>query len=214
MFDVAPLLFGAAVVGVFHMSAPDHWVTLVILGRASGWSRAKLLYVGLATASGHVLLSVVLGIGIVLFGLVISSAAASYLAEGTGIVMIVIGLGYASVQLRTTAEVDYEGQARTQAEKMKGSTGKGIRYFAVLGAALSPDLSILPIFLVAVPIGLDLALEVSAVFAVSSVLALSMFVLLGWAGLSKVFQRIPPKYNDALVGLTIATVGVYVLVAG
>jgi len=40
------------------------------------------------------------------------------------------------------------------------------------------------------------------------------FLLLGSAGLAKAFERVPPKYNDALVGFVIAAVGVYILVAG
>ena len=214
MLDIGPLLIGAATVGVLHMSAPDHRVTLVTIGRASGWGRTRLLLVGFAASSGHVMLSVVLGVGIVAFGLLISPSLSIYVTEGTGAIMTVIGLAYAALELRAPGSSQYEEQAKSQAEKMKVSTGRGIRYFALLGAALSPDLSILPIFLVAVPIGLGLALAVSVVFAVSSILALLIFLLLGSAGLSRVFQRIPPRYNDALVGATIAAIGVYVVVAG
>jgi len=39
-------------------------------------------------------------------------------------------------------------------------------------------------------------------------------LLLGSAGLTKAFEKIRPKYNDALVGFVIAAVGAYVILAG
>ena len=51
-------------------------------------------------------------------------------------------------------------------------------------------------------------------FAIASVVSLLLFLALGLLGVSKVFERIDPKYNDALVGFVVAAVGVYVLVAG
>jgi putative Mn2+ efflux pump MntP len=72
----------------------------------------------------------------------------------------------------------------------------------------------LPIFLLAVPMGLGLAMDTAVIFAVASILSLTLLVLLGSKGLSEAFARVPPKYNDALVGFVIAAVGVYVLYAG
>ncbi len=83
-----------------------------------------------------------------------------------------------------------------------------------MGAALSPDLAILPIFLLAVPIGAGFALATALVFGVASIAALLIFLTLGAAGLAKVFERIPPKYNDSLVGFVVAAVGVYILLVG
>lgn len=83
----------------------------------------------------------------------------------------------------------------------------------MLGAALSADLSILPIFLLAVPLGLGLAFETAVVFGLASVAALLIFLLLASAGLARALERVPSKYNNALVGFVIAAVGAYVLSA-
>lgn len=32
--------------------------------------------------------------------------------------------------------------------------------------------------------------------------------------MAKAFERIPPKYNDALVGFVVAAVGIYILLSG
>lgn len=206
MIAILPLLAAAAIVGVLHMSAPDHWVTLCLLAQASKWSRVRLLGFGLAAAVGHVALSVLLGFGIVVVGLLFSNQASIDLALGTGALMTVGGLGYALLSLARI-------RRGMKTQSSPNPSQKGLTYFAVLGAALSPDLGILPIFLLAVPVGLGLALYAAAVFAVASVLTLLALLWVGSVGLAKVFSRVPEAYNDALVGVVLAAVGVYVLVS-
>ncbi len=211
---VGPLLAAAALVGVLHMSAPDHWVTLSILGRTSGWSRSRLLGVSVITAVGHVLLSVMLGFVIIVLGLVFSALVSYYVTEATGFIMLVAGLSYGIRTAISHQEEDYQKEAEAERAMIQRNAGKGVQYFAVLGGALSPDLSVLPIFLVAVPVGIGLAAEAAIVFAIGSIASLVLMVLLGSMGLSRVFERVPPKYNDALVGFVIASVGVYILLVG
>ncbi|MDA4125983.1 MAG: hypothetical protein OK452_02110 [Thaumarchaeota archaeon] len=208
-----PLLLAAASVGILHMSAPDHWATLIILGRVSKWNRTRLMGVGVMTAVGHVALSVLLGFIIVEVGIAVSRQASLYITEGTGVIMVVGGLIYGTKELMSNKSEDCEREVLEGVSKREGNIGRRFRYFAVLGAALSPDLSILPIFLLAAPIGLAFAFDTAVVFAVASVLALLVFLLLGSAGLAKAFERIPPKYNDSLVGFVIAVVGLYILLA-
>ena len=196
------------------MSAPDHWATLIILGRISKWDRTRLMGVGVMTAAGHVALSLLLGFAVLYVGIAFSLQASLYVTEAIGVMMIAGGLIYGAKTLMSSEAGDYERETREELSKGEGRMGKRFSYFAVLGAALSPDLSILPIFLLAAPIGLSFAIDTAVVFAIASILALLLFLLLGSAGLAKAFERIPPKYNDALVGFVIAAVGVYILVAG
>ncbi len=166
------------------------------------------------TALGHVALSVFLGFVVVEVVIAVSQQASLYITQGTGVAMVVGGLIYGVRELKSDKNEDYEREVLEGVSKMEGGVGSRFRYFAVLGAALSPDLSILPIFLLAAPIGLVFAFDAVVVFAIASVLALLVFLLLGSAGLAKAFERIPPKYNNSLVGFVIALVGLYMLLAG
>jgi len=214
MISQATLLFAAAMVGILHMSAPDHWATLVALGRISKWSKSRLLEVGVMTAAGHVGLSVLLGFAILGLGIIVSQQLSFYITEAIGALMLIGGLIYGIRELRVKEDKNYEGETREKLAEGRDKFGRRFRYFAILGAALSPDLAILPIFLLALPIGFDFAFATAVVFGISSILALLLFLLLAMAGLARVFERIPPKYNNALVGFVIAAVGVYVLLVG
>jgi len=170
--------------------------------------------VGTMTAAGHVALSILLGFAVVEVGILFSERISTYITEGTGVLMFVGGLLYAARVLRSNKTEDYERETQDELSKGEGTLGKRFRYFAVLGAALSPDLSILPIFLLAIPAGIGFAIDTAFVFAFASIASLLLFLLLGSAGLAKAFEKIPPKYNDALVGFVIAAVGGYILLAG
>lgn len=205
-------------VGILHMSAPDHWLTLCVLARNKQWSPKRLFRISFTTAIGHVGLSIVMGLGVVGVGLVFSHLISSYLDTGIGIIMVGAGLivGIRPLVQKSTHHHDHEHNhdiENKDEKKNASSLTQGIGYFAVLGAALSPDPSIIPIYLSAISAGLYFALELSVVFAAASILTLLLLVQLGAAGLTKALEKIPEKYNDSMVGFVIAAIGVYVLVA-
>lgn len=165
-------------------------------------------------AAGHAALSILLGFAVVALGFVFSEVVSLYVTEAAGLIMLVGGVLYALRELRSNNGRNHEEELQRELLKGQRNHEKRFGYFAVLGAALSPDLSILPIFLLAVPFGIGFAFDTAVVFGLASVAALLVFLTLGTAGLSRVFERVPSRYNDALVGLVIAVVGAYILVAG
>lgn len=205
------------------MAAPDHWLTLCVLARTKQWAPKKLFGVSLVTAIGHVALSVSLGLVVVVVGLVFSNLISSYLDIGIGITMLVVGLivGIRSLVAKHphhhennihhgNEQHDHENnKERKDISKLTSSVG----YFAVLGAALSPDLSIVPIFLSAIPAGFYFAIELAIVFAIASIITLLILVKLGTVGLAKTLAKIPEKYNDSIVGFVIAAIGIFILVS-
>ena len=214
MINLIPYVIGAGVIGILHMSAPDHWATLCVLAKNKQWSPRKLFRVSLTTAIGHVILSIVMGFAVVGVGLVLSHLISYYLDTGIGVIMIGAGLFFGIRPLVNKGHHhDYEHHDHEHAkEKRNVSKLGGLKYFVVLGAALSPDPTIMPIYLSAISAGFYFALELSIIFAIASILTLLLFVQLGSMGLGKVFERIPEKYNDSMVGFVIAAIGVYVLV--
>jgi cadmium resistance protein CadD (predicted permease) len=219
MINLLTPIIGAALVGILHMSAPDHWLTLCVLARNKQWTSKKLFGVSFVTAIGHVTLSVVMGLGVVAIGLVFSHLISSYLDTGIGIIMVVAGL---IVGIRPFVgknahhhehEHEYHDHDNSDEKRNIGKLTQGIGYFAVLGAALSPDPSVIPIFLSAISAGFYFALELSVIFAVASISTLLLLVQLGTAGLAKTLAKIPEKYNNSIVGFVIAAIGIYILVS-
>jgi hypothetical protein len=212
MINLLALLIGAAVVGILHMSAPDHWVTLCMLGKSSKWTKKNLFNVSLFTATGHALFSATLGFGVLVVGLVFSKLMSMYISLIIGVVMSVAGLfiGVRALFSKKKLEVTPEEKLVSRQKDESGARVRGISYFAVLGAALSPDLSITPVFLAGVPAGLLFGTYLFVVFVLASILCQLMLVQVGIRGLAKTFEHVPEKYNDAIVGFVIATIGVFI----
>lgn len=213
------LVVGAGTAGIVHMAAPDHWVTLSVLGRSRGWTRSKVLKTSLISSIGHVALSLVLGIAVAAIGIVFSRFVSEYLDIVIGIVMVAVGLFVGTRPFILERKKDHDNNnhfERSKEKYNKESERKvvsNIGYFAVLGAALSPDPSIMPIFLASVPAGFYFLVELAIIFAISSVLTLILLVQLGNMGFAKALEKIPEKYNDSIVGFVIAAIGVFILVS-
>ncbi len=179
-----------------------------------GWTEKKLFGISLITATGHAVVSAALGFGIAIAGLLFSRLIASYISYAVGSIMFVAGLF-----IGTKALVSKKKEEVTPGEKLvekgKNNAAKlnGIGYFAILGAALSPDLSIAPIFLGSITIGVLFAFYLLIIFVVTSILTQLILVQVGSKGLAKTFEHVPEKYNDAIVGFIIAAVGIYIIIA-
>lgn len=212
MINPLTYIIGSSVVGILHMAAPDHWLTLCMLAKNQKWVSKKIFRVSLVTAVGHVALSIAMGLGVVAVGLIFSHLISSYLDVGIGMIMLIAGLiiGIRSLIVKNTHHHDHH---ENEEKKNVNNLTRSIGYFAVLGAALSPDPSIVPIFLSAISAGFYFALELSAVFAISSIITLLLLVQLGTVGFAKALTKIPEKYNDSIVGFVIAAIGVYILVS-
>lgn len=209
-------MIGVAVVGILHMSAPDHWLTLCVLAQNKRWAPKKLFGISLVTAIGHVALSIGMGLAVVVVGLLISHLIARYLDMMIGIIMVSAGLAVGVVSLLKKEHHHHHGEHddHNHDHDIKSrNLSQKIGYFAILGAALSPDPSIIPIYLSAISSGFYFALELSVVFAAASILTMLLLVQLGKFGLAKTFAKIPAKYNDSMVGFVIAAIGIYILVS-
>ena len=160
MINLLAYVIGAAVVGILHMSAPDHWLTLCVLARNKQWAPKKLFGISFVTAIGHVALSVAMGLVVVVVGLVFSHMISYYLDTGIGMVMVGAGLIVGIIPLvRKREHPKHEHHSEPEEEKKSGKLASKIGYFAILGAALSPDPSIIPIYLSAISAGFYFAIE-------------------------------------------------------
>ena len=214
MANLLAYVIGAALMGILHMSAPDHWLTLCVLARNKRWAPKKIFGISLMTAIGHVGLSVVMGLVIVGVGLVFSHLISFYLDTGIGLIMVGTGLVVGIIPLvrKKPHHHDHSHEHEHAKEKKFGKLSSKVGYFAILGTALSPDPSIIPIYLSAISAGFYFALELSVVFAVTSISTLLLLVKLGTMGLAKTLAKIPEKYNDSMIGFAIMGIGIYVLV--
>jgi nickel/cobalt exporter len=189
MSATTPALFAAAAgVGFGHAILPDHWVPLAVLGRTRRYPLAKIARLSGLAGVAHVLLSIVLGAVIIAVGLQFRSSVASAQDAIIGGLLIATGIGFALLHVtghghrhdhedgqhhHHHGDHDHDGhdddhlhghgRSLADPDAHRGA-GRLAAIMVPFGAAASPDLTILPVFVAATTVGVATAIGSVVIF--------------------------------------------------
>jgi len=230
--ETPALLAAAAGVGFGHAILPDHWVPLAVLGRTNNYPVRRVARLSGLAGVAHVLVSLVLGGVIIAVGLQLRGTVESAQSTIVGTVLILTGAGFAAVELararhRHGAEDDHaHGHAhhdhghlrRAGAADPLAGDGRGARRLGAImvpfGAAASPDLTILPVFLAASAAGTLAAVGALVVFSavtIGTIVGLTVSASLGGA---RIRARWLDRWGNAFSAAVLVAIGVFVLAGG
>ncbi|MGH2843493.1 MAG: hypothetical protein ACRDKL_07910, partial [Solirubrobacteraceae bacterium] len=181
MSSTAPALLAAAAgVGFGHAVLPDHWVPLAVLGRTRRYPLSRIARLSGLAGVAHVIVSIVLGAVIVVVGLQFRSTVQGAQDTIIGSVLIATGLAFAAFELTGHGHHhdhdDGHGHGHDHGhdhdhphtETHAKGPEAGLHGLAAVmvpfGAAASPDLTILPVFLAATTAGVVTAVGSVVVF--------------------------------------------------
>jgi nickel/cobalt transporter (NicO) family protein len=197
------LLIAAGTVGFLHSILPDHWVPLAVVARTQRWTLIRTARTSLLASIGHVLTSIVLGGIIAAVGLQFRTAFETEQGHIIGVVLVLTGIGFLIWGLsghghhhHDHEHAEHDGhqhpdshddhhhhhhaadlhQTLHHAPENEQPLARRLAAIAVpFGAAASPDLTILPVFLAASAVGLGAVIGVLTAF---SLVTLATFVVL------------------------------------
>ena len=209
MNSAAALVLAAAGVGFGHAVLPDHWAPLAVLSRARRDPLARVVRRSLAAAGTHVALSLLLGAVLIAVGLRFRGDVVRYEDYAVGGLLLATGVVFLALELtgrRLGHGHSHEGDHPHGAHHPHAhdhppaahhshapASGGAGRFRAALalavpfGAAASPDLTILPVFLAAGALGGATAVGSLVVFAgvtVTTIVGLTVAASLGAARLT------------------------------
>ena len=179
------LLAAAAGVGFGHAILPDHWVPLAVVGRTRRYPLSRIARLSSLAGIAHVLVSIVLGAVIIAIGLQFRSTIQHAQDTIIGCILIATGIGFLLLELTGHGhhhhdgddghhhEHQDDGDQHHHAESHEHHQGEeapqrfsGLAAVMVpFGAAASPDLTILPVFLAATTAGIATAVGSLVIFA-------------------------------------------------
>ncbi len=218
-----PALLGAAAgVGFGHAVLPDHWVPLAVMGRTRRYPLSRVARLSLLAAVTHVLVSLVLGAVIVVVGLQFRSDIER--AQNTIVGLLLLGTGVAFAALELTGRghhhhddnhhhhdhhhPDPGHHHHPESPSRLRSLGAIMVPF---GAAASPDLTILPVFLAASTAGWGPALGSLAIFAAVTIVTIVGLTVFATVGGYQVRSRWLDRWGNALTALVLLVIGGLVL---
>jgi nickel/cobalt exporter len=194
----------AFTLGLVHSLAPGHWLPVVLLAKARRWTRGTTLLGALVAASGHVFLSILVGVILVAVGARLFHAHGAAIEEYAGWGLIAFGLGYAVWSWFN------HSHCHAQDHEHHGPDVRRVRLpFAFLFTlGLSPCLTILPTFVAAAAQGVPVLGAAIGGFAVGVVTALVGATLLASFGVMKLDHPFLEHYGDVLTGVVASLMGV------
>jgi nickel/cobalt transporter (NicO) family protein len=227
---LAPALLAASAgVGFGHAILPDHWVPLAVLGRARRYPLSKVARLSGLAGIAHVLLSIILGGVIIAIGLQFRSTVQSAQDTIIGCLLIATGLGFTVLELsRRGHSHDPAGDGHTHEHGRHrhephgddhhhehAHERRGIRGLAAVmvpfGAAASPDLTILPVFLAAATAGVATAIGSLVIFAAVTIGTIVGLTLAATTGGYQIRGQWLDRWGNAVTAVVLVVIGALVL---
>jgi nickel/cobalt transporter (NicO) family protein len=226
------LLAAAAGVGFGHAILPDHWVPLAVLGRTRRYPLSRIARLSGLAGVAHVLVSIALGAVIIVIGLQFRSTIEHAQDAIIGCILIATGIGF--LVLESTGHGHHHDRdhhhdrhddhrhrhtERGRAEHAHHQAGKpaagrlsGLAAVMVpFGAAASPDLTILPVFLAATTAGLLTAIGSLVVFAAVTIGTIMGLTLSAARGGYQVQGEWLERWGNVFTAAVLSVIGLLVL---
>ena len=224
------LFAAAAGVGFGHAVLPDHWVPLAVLGRARRYPMGKIARLSGLAGVAHVLLSIVLGAVLIVIGLQFRHAVASAQGAIIGCLLIATGIGFAALQAtghghRHDHDAGHDhghghghpGGHDHDSHRHAADPGerRGVRGLAAVmvpfGAAASPDLTILPVFLAATTAGVATAVGSVVIFGAVTIGTIVGLTLGAAKGGYRIRGEWLDRWGNAVTALSLIAIGALVI---
>ena len=218
MSAVIALLLAAAGVGIGHAVLPDHWVPLALASRAQHYPLRRTLRLSTAAGLAHVLLSLVLGAVVIVVGLRFRDVIEHNEALVVGGLLALTGAIFLVVELlgrghHHTGHGHGHGYGHGHGHTATAVATPRAKVLAVVlpfGAAASPDLTILPVFLAASALGVVAAVGAVVVFALATLATIVGLTALAAGSVARLRSALLDRYAGPITALVLLVIGLCV----
>jgi nickel/cobalt exporter len=199
---LASIAAGGFVVAFLHAALPTHWLPFVLVGRGRSWSVGKTLGVAAGAGVGHVIFTIVLGLGVVAAGSLVEPRFGEAFHWLVGGLMMALGLFYL---LRHARHGHPQAAPRRYGSDRAAMTG----LFVLL--ALSPCEVFLPVYLQGVRHGLTGFLVLSGVLAAATATGMLLFTGLSLVSARRLKIEALERHESAILGGVLILIGLAVI---
>lgn len=189
-------------VAFLHAALPTHWLPFVLVGRAQKWSAGRTLGVTLLAGLGHVALTILLGLVLVIAGLALEPRLGHLFHWIVGGLMVAVGLFYIARGRHSHAMP--EAGRRTYASDRAAITA------LVVLLTLSPCEAFLPYYLAGMKHGWGAFLLLSIVLLAATAAGMLLFTGLSLAGVRRLNLDWLERYEETILGAALVLVGLAV----
>lgn len=190
------ILTGSAIISVFHALIPSHWLPILAIGRKESWPPAQVLWVTFIAGLAHVLSTVLVGVLLAAFGIVMSQKMTFFTAWVSPALLIALGVFYI-----------YQHYFHHHFHLQKQASRFGIIASLSIAMFLSPCFEIEGYFLAAGPHGWRFVAILALLYAVLTISGMLIWMRLALHGLKKLDWHALEHHAGLIAGVTLIVSG-------
>lgn len=228
--SVAALLLATLTIAALHALIPSHWLAFAVVGRSQRWTLRRTLTTTFLAGSGHILLTIVLGILLAVVGKGLLVAIPAWAEHGaTAFALIGLGLWFAIPNLRRDRkgcchhghqhhknqqyEQATETSTKASASGESSAEGSALNAMRVLitGMTLSPCLDLLSVYVGAAGLPWHILALISLLMAATTLGLMLLLVWLTLRGIERLNWRWLERNEGLVVGGVLVALGVLLL---
>lgn len=201
------LLGGGFVAAFLHAALPTHWLPFVLVGRAQRWGTGRTLSAVVVAGLAHIVTTAVVGGLIVAAGLALDQWISGLLPHLSAVLLFLFGAFYLA-RAMLKRPVTAGGPSLDSPEPAVSNRAAFLGLVMLM--ALSPGEVLLPIYLSSASEGIAALSLLTVVFALGTVAGMAVFTSLASAGASILRLERWARYEGAVLGLALITLGLIV----
>jgi len=190
------IFIGSLFLSLIHASIPNHWIPLIAIGKTEKWTLRETLSATLITGLSHTLSTIIIGIIVGLIGIKLTARYSYIMSYVAPAILITIGTIYLILQFTSYGH----HHASDEIPIRDGSRKSRIAILTSLSIAmfLTPCVEIEAYYFQAGLIGWRGIFIVSAVYTITTVFLMLIFVYTGFKGTQK-FKSHTLEHNEKLL---------------
>jgi nickel/cobalt transporter (NicO) family protein len=202
---VTLLAISAAAIGFIHSLAPGHWLPVVLMAKSRKWSLGRAVLGAFVAASGHIVVSVTLGLIAIFLGEAFLHEYGEIAEQFGGFLLVGFGVIYSALS--------YFRHAGCHGHEHHGPSVRGVKtpYLLLFSVGFAPCLAALPVFIAAAGHGTLVIISTIFAFCVGVLGALVGGTVLVSRGMMKLDHPLFEHHGDTLTGFVVALMGLAIL---
>jgi len=197
------VLLGSFLLSIIHALIPNHWVPLVVIGKAEQWTNRQLTAYTVITGFAHTLSTVLIGIVVGVIGIRLSQEYGLIVRIAAPAILVGLGAVYSVLNVHQQKHPHDHLPGQYQA---KGSR-RAILFSLIVAMFFSPCTEIEAYYFTASRIGWAGIWIVSIVYTVVTVAGMVLLTGLGRKGMEKLQLHFLEHHERAITGGVLIVLG-------
>lgn len=198
------LIIGSFLLSMIHALIPNHWIPMVMIGKAEHWSRQEILGVTALAGLAHVVSTILLGVLIGLVGLELSNEYRITSTTVAPLLLIFMGLIYFIIDFDK-----HRNSHVPEKRKVRGKPKAAIALTLAVAMFFSPCLEIETYYFMAGIYGWTGIILISVIYSVVTISGMLLLVALGYKGMEQFNLDFLGHHEKKITGSILILLGIF-----